>query len=90
MTFEMMSTFSTLSIAVTTLLLVLYGLERAHTRRWRKTASRAMLAEQFFRAAPAAMLVLDDAGHIQYVNQAGGQLFGYQMDEVAGKPLSAV
>jgi len=89
-TLETMSTFNTISIAVTTLLLVLYVLERVHTRRWRETASRAMLAEQFFRAAPTAMLVLDDTGRIQHVNQTGGQLFGYHLDEVAGKPLSFV
>lgn len=44
-------------------------------------------ATALFEQAPLAMLRIDRAGAVQYVNSAAEQLFGYSKDTLVGKPV---
>jgi PAS domain S-box-containing protein len=45
------------------------------------------LARSVLDAAPDAMIVIDDAGLIRFVNRQVSSLFGYSHDELVGRPV---
>lgn len=57
----------------------------------RRLLARRRAAEQQFRAlvdaAPDAMVVVDQAGHVVLTNQLTESLFGYSAQELIGKPI---
>jgi len=45
------------------------------------------VARALFEQAPVAMLMIDRAGTVQYVNSAAEHLFGYSKETLVGKPV---
>ncbi len=63
---------------------------REHTRQAELRALSARTEEharQLLDAAPDAILVVDEGGHIQLVNMQAERLFGYTRQELVGQPL---
>jgi len=75
-------------IIVLTLVLWLYLIVRFHKRSIEQIRQQTALAESLLQAAPAAMAVLDHAGHIRQFNKAAGQLFGMASRRALGRQLS--
>jgi len=46
-----------------------------------------LVARAIFEHAPAAMLMVDQAGKIRHVNSAAEQLFGYTKETLVGEPI---
>jgi PAS domain S-box-containing protein len=72
------------------LFMLLCYIARAHARTIRGITRRTGLANQALDAAPDAVVILDTAGCIRWLNKSAEQMFGYPGAQVEGRSFAVL